>query len=188
MSTSTFKIIKQCENCGNMFESQKRTTRFCTHKCNSQNYKLRKKLERKKEVEKETFKKAIARPKTNALSLELIKQKEFLKVKELSILFNCSKQTIYRMINSNEINAVNLSTNLTRIRRKDIEQLFEKPILKEPDVLTTENCYTMDEIIEKYKVSRNTIYNYTRKHNIKRFKKGKFSYYSKVDIDKLFIS
>jgi excisionase family DNA binding protein len=39
----------------------------------------------------------------------MIKHKEFLTVKEVSVLFGCSKDTIYRMINANEINAFNLS-------------------------------------------------------------------------------
>lgn len=142
MSSSTFTILKQCLNCGNMFEAQRRTTRCCSHRCASQNYKLRKKLERKNEVEAETFKQQRIRPKTNALNLEIIRQKEFLSVKEVAVLFGCSKDTVYRMINNNEIQATNLNIKLTRIRRKDIEQLFEPTNIPEPKQtkLTKENC------------------------------------------------
>lgn len=185
MSGSTFKILRQCENCGNMFEAQKRTTRFCAHKCASQNYKMRKQLEVKKTVEAKTLQHF--RPTAKALNIELIRQKDFLTVSEVAALFCCSKQSVYRMIEANEIKAVNLYYRLTRIRRKDIEYIFDKPTVNKPDTLTTENCYSMNEIIEKYKVSRNTIYNYGTKFKVQKIRKNGLTYYSKSDIDTLFI-
>ena len=184
MSKANFTILKQCEHCGNMFEAQKRTTRFCTHKCNTANYKLRKRQEVKKEVEQETKQKL--KPKVKAFDLATIKEKEFLSVYEVSKLFGCSKQAIYRMIEADEIKALNLYKKLTRIRRKDIEQLFEPTNKEAPKELTPENCYQMNEIIKKYNVSRNTIYNYGNKHNIQRLKQSGITYYSKTDIDNLF--
>ena len=184
MSKTTFTILKQCEHCAEMFESQRRTTRFCSHKCNSANYKLRKRKELKNEVEVKT--KQSLKPKVKALNLEIIKEKEFLTVKEVAVLFGCSKDTIYRMIDAKEINAINLNKKLTRIRRKDIEQLFEPTKKEAQKELTIENCYTMNEIIKKYNVSRNTIYNYGNKHNITRLKQNGITYYSKFDIDNLF--
>ena len=184
MSKANFTILKQCEHCAEMFEAQKRTTRFCSHKCNSANYKLRKRQELKKEVETETKQKL--RPKVKAFDLAMIKEKEFLTVTEVSKLFGCSKKTVYRMIEANEINANNLSERLTRIRRKDIEQLFEPTNKEAPKELTPENYYKMNEIIKKYNVSRNTTYNYGNKHNIQRLKQNGITYYSKTDIDNLF--
>jgi excisionase family DNA binding protein len=186
MSKSNFTILKQCEHCGNMFEAQKRTTRFCSQRCASLNYKLRKRQELINEVEAET--KHRFKPKVKPFDFEMIKQSEFLTVAEVSILFRCSKKTIYRMIKANEVIAKNLSERLTRIRRKDIEQLFEPTKKEAPKVLTPEQCYQMGEIIEKYKVSRNTIYNYGKKYNIKRLKQKGITYYSKTDIDNLFIN
>lgn len=184
MSKANFTILKQCEHCAEMFEAQKRTTRFCSHKCNSANYKLRKRLEVKKEAEEIT--KQQLKPKVKAFDLEAIKQKDFLTVAEVAKLFGCSNKTIYRMIEANELRANNLSERLTRIRRIDIEQLFEptkKNIQKE---LTPENCYQMNDIVNKYGVSRNTIYNYGTKHDIKRLKVNGITYYSKSDIDNIF--
>ena len=186
MSISVFTILRQCENCGNMFEAQKRTTRYCTTRCNSQNYKLKKRLEVKKEIETNSNQTLKAKPKVNFVNLELIKEKEFLTVRDVALLFGCSKDTVYRMIKSNEIQARNLNLKLTRIRRKDIEQLFEKPNIEKIEVLEIENCYVMDEIIEKYKISRNTIYNYGKKHNIGKIREKANTYYSKKDVDKLF--
>lgn len=188
MSKSTFTILKQCENCGEMFEAQKRTTRFCSHKCSARNYKLRKKLEAKNKIETETLKQVSNnRYKAKAVSLELIKTKDFITVRELSVLLGCGKDTIYRMIKSNEIKAVNLNKKLTRIRRKDVEVLFEntaKAEIKKP--LVIEDCYSVVQIVNKYNLSSVSIYSLASKNNIRKIRKGKFAYYSKVDIDNLF--
>lgn len=126
MSKANFTILRQCENCSNMFEAQKRTTRFCSHKCASQNYKLRQRLKVKNEVEAETIKTIkTSIPKVKAISLELLKHKEFLTIGEAAILFSCSTKTVYRMIKAKEIKASNLSQRLTRVRRIDIEQLIK---------------------------------------------------------------
>ncbi|MBS1760926.1 MAG: helix-turn-helix domain-containing protein [Bacteroidetes bacterium] len=186
MSGTNFTILKQCGHCDIMFEAQKRTTRFCSPRCASLNYKLRKRLELKKGIEAETKQTLRTKPKVNTISLELIKDKEFLNVKELAALFVCGKDTIYRMIKSNGINAVNLNKKLTRIRRKDIEQLFDNPKKQKPETLTVDNCYTMEQLIGRYGISRNTIYGYVTKHNIERIKENGITYYSKTDIDNLF--
>jgi len=184
MSKANFTILKQCEHCKNMFEAQKRTTRFCSHKCASQNYKLRQRLKMKNEIETETLKTTI--PKVKAINLELLRNKEFLTIGEAALLFSCSKKTVYRMIKAKEIKASNLSKRLTRIKRMDIEQLFALPEKDKLEILTVENCYLMHQIIEKYKVSRNTIYGYVGKYEIERIKLNGTTYYSKFDIDKLF--
>ena len=90
------------------------------------------------------------------------------------------------MIKAEEIKAINLSQRLTRIKRIDIEQLLVSPFKDNPQLLTVENCYSMPQIIEKHKVSRNTIYSYVGKHGIERIKTNGITYYSKFDIDKLF--
>ncbi len=184
MSKNKFTILRQCEHCAEMFEAQKRTTRFCSHKCNSANYKLRKRQELKKEVEAET--KQRLKPKVKAFDLAIIKEKEFLSVSEVANLFGCSKKTVYRMIEAGELTANNFSERLTRIRRKDIEQLFEPTKKEAPKELTLEKCYKMIEIIKLYGVSRNTIYGYGKKHNIQKLKQNGITYYSKNDIDNLF--
>lgn len=186
MSTANFTILKQCEHCNKMFEAQKRTTRFCSQRCASLNYKLRKRLELKKEVEVATKQTVKGKPKVNIIDLELIKDKEYLSVKEVAVLFHCNIKTIYRMIQTNEIKALNLNERLTRIKRKDIELLFETPRKQKTETLTIDNCYTMEQLTAKYSVSRNTIYNYVGKHDIERIKENGITYYSKADIDNLF--
>jgi excisionase family DNA binding protein len=167
-----------------MFEAQKRTTKYCSHKCNSKHYKIRKRLEVKKEVEGEVNQQI--KPKVNALSMALIKGKEFLTVNEVAHLLNCSKMTVYRMIKEKSINSYNLSKRLTRIKRSDIEILFEKKTTIPVKELTIDDCYIMEQIINKFNVSRNTIYNYVSKHGIKRIKQDGVTYYSIQDIERIF--
>ena len=153
MTKANFTIIRQCEQCSNMFESQKRTTRFCSDKCNSQNYKMRKRLELKRDIEKIPFQSQRLRPKVKAFSLELIAGKEYLTVTEVSVLFGCSKDTVYRMIKADQIKATNLSEKLTRIRKRDIESLFETPKKETKDILKVSECYEMNQIVTKYSIS-----------------------------------
>lgn len=123
MSSSTFRINKICEQCGNLFQAQKVSTRFCSHKCNQRNYKLRKKLEKKKVTESEISNKII-NVKSSAVDIELLKQKPYLSVKEVARLLNCSNKTIYRLIKQGNIDAVRFSERVTRIRYIDIEKQF----------------------------------------------------------------
>lgn len=125
MSSSTFKILKQCVHCGNMFEAQKITTKYCSHKCNSASYKLKKKLERKGQAEAITNQPQPFKPKTTAINRAMVKDKEFLTVKELSVLLGCSTKTIYPLIRSGVIKATNFGKRQTYIKRSNIDKLFE---------------------------------------------------------------
>jgi len=123
MSRSTFRINKICEQCGTLFVAQKTTTRFCSHKCNQKNYKLRKKLEKKKLAEADISNKIIS-VKTDAVNVDILKTKPYLTVKEVSILLNCSIKTVYRLIESREIEATRFSKRMIRIRYVDLEKKF----------------------------------------------------------------
>ena len=60
-----------------MFESQKVTTKYCSHKCNQKHYKLRKRLEKKQNSEIKVLKQSKIKPKVKAIDLAFIKDKEF---------------------------------------------------------------------------------------------------------------
>lgn len=107
-----------------MFEAQKVTTLFCSHKCNSANYKLRKKLEKISEVGKEITQPQPFKPKVSALSRAMLQDKDFLSVKEISVLLGCSRQTVYTLINTGKIQATNLNKKKTLIKRSNIDKLF----------------------------------------------------------------
>ena len=125
MSSATFKILKQCLMCGKMFEAQRVSTAYCSHKCNSQHYKLKKKLERKEAAEAIPIQSQAFKPKIKAIDLAMIKDKEFLSVKETALLFGCSEKTIYRLIHSKKIKAANIGIKRFVISKMSISKLFE---------------------------------------------------------------
>jgi excisionase family DNA binding protein len=124
MSKATFKILKQCQNCGNMFEAQKISTRYCSHKCNSASYKLKAKLIKKGIAEAETFRAIKPKPKVKALNMAIIKEKEFLSVRDIASLFECTPKTIYNIIKQGTIKAVRISSRKTLIKRSTLDKLF----------------------------------------------------------------
>ncbi|MBX2887056.1 MAG: helix-turn-helix domain-containing protein [Ferruginibacter sp.] len=187
MSASTFKILKQCSMCSNMFEAQKVSTLYCSHKCNSRHYKLKKKLERKQQAEAPIRQPETFKPLAKAMNKAALFDKVFLSVKDIAVLFECSRKMVYTLIENDIIPAKRLSERKTLIKRSDIEKLFETPKKQQaPKVLKIEDCYTMEQLTNKYSIARNTIYGYVSKHNIHRVKEKGITYYSKTDIDNLF--
>lgn len=111
--------------CGNMFEAQKVSTLYCSHKCNSKHYKLKKKLERKEAAEAVLIQPQTFKPKVKAVDRATIKDKEFLTVRDVSILFGCSRPTVYKLIKLGKLRAKNIGLKQTYIRRSDIDKLFQ---------------------------------------------------------------
>ena len=107
-----------------MFETQKVSTLYCSHKCNSKHYKLKKKLENKERAELPIIQQAEFKPKINALDKVLIKDKEFLTVKDVSTLFDCNPKTVYSFIKKGTIKATNLGKRKILIKRSNIDNLF----------------------------------------------------------------
>jgi excisionase family DNA binding protein len=112
-------IKKICECCKNEFIAQKTTTRYCSHKCNSKQYKLDMRNEKVQDNNSVTKKVKAWQP-LNGI--------DYLTVKEVSTLLRCSIRTIYRLIDNGTIAAVNLSERKTLVRRSDIEKIFDNII------------------------------------------------------------
>lgn len=55
---------------------------------------------------------------------DVILAKDFLTVREVAMLLDCSVRTVYRMIENNDINAFNLNKRMTRIKRTELERLI----------------------------------------------------------------
>lgn len=115
--SSNIKTTRICEYCNNEFTARTTTTKYCSHKCNQRHYKERTKKTKIKTSNAETLKRII-------FPLEQINAKEFLTVKEVAILLNCSVRTVYYYIESGNIEAVNLGQRLTRVKRSEIDKLF----------------------------------------------------------------
>lgn len=189
------EITKECECCGNIFIAQRTTTRYCSHKCNSKAYKLRKKEEANRA--KKTFRmvglnySSMQEIERLSAEYEKIKDKEFLSVRETAFLLSVGRTTIYRYLQEGKLKAVQ-TKGKTFIRRYDIDAMFDnaeeyqskaKPSVK-PKPLT--EFYTVAEIKEKFKIKESWLYKITRENNIpKTLIRGK-SYFSKKHIDKYF--
>lgn len=116
MSTK-IEVQRICEYCGKQFLAKTTVTKYCSHRCNQRDYKAKHRKNKIQKSNKETVE-AINRP------IERIKAKEFLTVGDVSKLLDCSKRTVYYLIENGKLNAVNLGERMTRIRRSDIDNLF----------------------------------------------------------------
>ena len=171
--------------CNKDFIAKTTVTKYCSHKCASTSYKKRAKEQKIEKSNKETLN-------IKQQPVEVLKTKEFLNVKELSMLLDCSIRTIYRLIENGTINSLNLNQRLTRIKRTDIDKLFvsepkktnvPQPI-QETKVFDVNDYYTIGEVISKYKVAEATLRRIIKRNDISKVRKGKFVYVSKELINK----
>ncbi len=173
---------RKCIVCGKEFIPKTTTSSCCSINCTKQAYKMRKQQEK----ENEELKKLIG---------HIPQEKEVLSVKEACLLFNISEKTLHRIIKKGAIPSMNLGTRLTKVMRKDLETRFsarttispQKTIkVKKLYSLEPEDCYTIGEIQEKFRVSESTVYKLIRRESIPIRQIGKFVYAPKEDINELF--
>jgi len=120
MST-TIAIPKICEFCGLEFTAQTTVTRFCGHKCAARSYKQRKKENKIGWAIEETNKQKVLS--ATDIQIEVIKQKDFLSIKEAQALIGVSERTFFRLLKSGTIPATKLGGR-TIIKRSKIDKLF----------------------------------------------------------------
>ena len=116
--SSNIKIQRICQDCGNEFTARTTSTMYCSHRCNSTAYKQKVKTGKIEQSNKET-KRIKNQP------IEELKAKEFLTVREVALLLNCSIRSAYYYIGSGTIKAMNLGQRITRVKRSEIDKLFQ---------------------------------------------------------------
>ena len=116
--SSNIKVNRVCEYCNREFIAKTTSTRYCSHKCNSAHYKA--KVRAKKVELSNTETKSIRNKPVQDLHA-----KEFLTVKDVSILLDCSLRTAYRLIGDGKLKAANLAERMTRIKKSDLNKLLE---------------------------------------------------------------
>lgn len=184
MSRSLVVMRKVCEWCGSEFDALTKSTKYCSHTCNSRAYKANARLQKKVAVEKVTDEIIKNKP------IEKFKDNEFLKCAQAAVLLGVCKQTIYNLIYTKQLKAVRLSSRMTVIKRSDIDNLlqvaepFEKQLKAEPKPIT--DFYTLAQISEKYGVKTRQIWAIIARLNIPTKKIGKFTHVSQKHIDKYF--
>jgi len=113
--SSNIRIEKTCEHCQKTFMAQKTTTRFCSESCAKRAH--------KKRLRDEKISKAIETENTKKPFNPVVKEKEFLSIKEVCMLLGASRWTVYRMIDSGRVKAVKIGWK-TIIERNEINNLF----------------------------------------------------------------
>lgn len=154
MATSNIRIKKVCEWYGSEFEAQKCTTRYCCKRCAEHAYKDRQRKNRKKTTEAKVIA-TIIRQKEEAVSC-----KDFLSVQETANPMGVKRNAIYQLIYRGKLKAYRITSRVTRINRKYIEDVLNtNPYVRKSKVQSTvadENgegiteFYTTKEIIKKF--------------------------------------
>lgn len=180
--SSNIEIERICQHCNKEFTAKTTVTRYCSDDCAKRAYKVRKREE----------KISIAIGETEQIRrkpIEDLKNREFLSVIQVSKLLGCSKQNVYKLINSGKLEATNIMIKKTLIKRSEIDKLFEpkkKNDIKNIKQLNPEDCYTISEVRNKYNVSQTALQNIISRNKIQKIQKGKFVYVSKKIIDNIF--
>jgi len=116
MSTN-IKVQRICQHCGKEFTARTTVTRFCGDRCAKLAYKARKKAEK---VEASNAETKLIKEKP----IEKIKSKEFLTVRDVAKLINCSLPTAYRLINKGILKGVNFAQCKTTVHRSEIDKVL----------------------------------------------------------------
>ncbi|MBL4586013.1 MAG: helix-turn-helix domain-containing protein [Flavobacteriales bacterium] len=184
--SSNIQVQRICQHCGNEFTARTTVTKYCGDNCSKRAYKARKRGE-KIVIRNEQAIKTITRP------IEQLNAKAFLTVQDVSALLNCSVRSVYYYIDNGTIKATNLGQRLTRVKRSELDKLFEQPstVIKqtestsEPVQFDIEDYYTLTEIQKKYSISESTVHHIIKRNGIPKIKKGWYAYVPKKSIDEL---
>ncbi|MDP9960546.1 helix-turn-helix domain-containing protein [Chryseobacterium lathyri] len=189
--SSNIKIKKICQHCGQEFIARTTVTKYCGDNCAKKAYKVKVREEKIKSSEKQlTIQKESIKSKPDPNSYFALKTLDYLTVKEAAVLLKCDCRTIYFMVKSKRLPAINLSQRKTRILKKDIDALFETShtiktpiqevtIHKSIEETPLKDCFTIGQIQSEYNLSETSLQSLIRRHEIPKFQKGKFVYVPK---------
>jgi len=192
--SSNIRVKRICEYCSNEFIAKTTSTRYCSSKCNKAYHRAKARVKKIEQSNTET-KQVKHKP------LHDIQAKEFLTVKEVSILLGCSVRSTYRLIENKTLKAVNLAERMTRINKSEVNRLLKQqepePIANEPKPvyvikrpqqiqIDIKDCYNLTEIQNKYGISEKALHDIIKRNNIPKLKQGWYAYVPKKLIDELF--
>lgn len=183
MPASKYKLERKCERCGKTFLAKTIYSKYCSEACSKAVYREKKRESKKEEQRQE-------------LASKIPEERPYISIAEAVTLFGVSRDTIYRLVRSGKIPAINLGERLTRISRTHIESMFpvvettikEKPTPKPANnyKFDSSDSYTIGEVSKVYGISDSTVYKTIRKMSIPICQKGKFVYVPKAEIEKVF--
>lgn len=191
--SSNIKVQRICQYCNTEFTARTTVTKYCSHKCASAANKAFKRAEKMQNSNAQT-------KKIKTKSIDELKAKEFLTVSEVSKLISCSRQNVYKLINTGKLKATNILIKKTIIKRCDLDKLFksvtETEIIpkqqindlnewKQAGAFEITDCYTISEVLEKFNISEVTLQNLIKRESVPKIKKGWYTYVPKLIIDNL---
>jgi excisionase family DNA binding protein len=163
-------------------------TQYCGDRCAKLAYKSRKKAEKIEASNNET-KLIKAKP------IEEIKSKEFLTVRDVAKLINCSLPTAYRLINNGVLKGVNFAQRKTTVHRSEIDKVLldaqKSPAPDKPDQdpgafeFDEKEWYNLTEVQNKYGISESALQNLIKRLGVPKVKKGLFAFVPREIIDNL---
>jgi excisionase family DNA binding protein len=189
--SSKIEVQRICQHCGTDFTARTTVTKYCSLRCASKANKAKIRAEKVQKSNTET-----RLIKTNPI--EELKAKDFLTVSEVSKLIGCSRQNVYKLINTGKLNATNILEKKTIVRRCDLEKIFNevpeaRPIpehqkqelneWKLAGAFDIEDCYTINEVLEKFSISETALHSLIKRENIPKIKRGWYAYVPKLLIE-----
>jgi excisionase family DNA binding protein len=115
--SSNIQVQRICQHCNNEFTARTTVTKYCGDTCAKRAYKARLKVS-KIETSNEQTQRIKNQP------IEDLKAKEFLTVTQVSKLIGCSRQNVYKIINTGKLRATNILLKKTIVKRSDLDKLF----------------------------------------------------------------
>lgn len=115
--SSKIEVQRICQYCNKEFTARTTVTQYCGDTCAKRAYKARLKVSKIEASDKQT-------QQIKNQPFEELKNKEFLTVREVARLLNCSVRSTYYYIESGTIKAVNFGQRITRVKRSEIDKLF----------------------------------------------------------------
>ena len=105
--SSNIRINRICKHCGEVFVAKTFKTQFCSHSCNSKDYKKREKIRRMEEF-KEEYKSDLKNSKSQSMNMEELKSKIYLSIAEVCLLVGMSDSTIRKFVKEGRLKTIRL--------------------------------------------------------------------------------
>ncbi|MES2457571.1 MAG: helix-turn-helix domain-containing protein [Bacteroidota bacterium] len=188
--SSQITVPRICEFCHQQFIAKTTTTRFCSLRCNSRNYKATLRALKIENSNQQTVH-AVQQQKLPLM------EKALLTVMDVAELLGFSNKSVYQLINSGQLKVVKVTARKTRIRCEDFKEFVAfrgvapsaekaKVTADRPEQLTRQNCYSIPELIDLFKKNRGDLYVFLKRARVSRIKIKKEVFFSKSEADKLF--
>lgn len=120
--SSNIRINRICKHCGEVFVAKTFKTQFCSHSCNSKDYKKREKIRRMEESQEE-YKSNLKNSKSQSMNMEELKSKIYLSIAEVCLLVGMSDSTVRKFVKEGKLKTIRLGKKHL-ILKSQIENLM----------------------------------------------------------------